>query len=180
VLVRGTEPKRIDAGATEIVAAPFEEEFPGALAIPLQPEMERIAIARRTRTATEIYFLLIESECAAAAYFSAPACPPFIRRVSITRHCESPNLKELLSHWADLVQGVDLHRGGEGRVKRRAALRFRCAARRMVLIQIQRSLWHGGENFRRIDALHVAGIDGRNYIVISQSGSHGRIRVCGG
>jgi hypothetical protein len=63
---KATEPKLIDAGATEIVAAPGvvcwleEEEFAGALAIPLQPEMERIAIARRASAATEILLLLIE------------------------------------------------------------------------------------------------------------------------
>jgi hypothetical protein len=69
-----TEPKLIDAGATEIVAAPgvvcWLDEVLGVLAIPVQPEMHRMAKSGRARPAKGIAFLAMER--AAVVYFPAP------------------------------------------------------------------------------------------------------------
>jgi hypothetical protein len=70
----GTEPKLIDAGATEIVAVAgvlcWLDAALGALVTPVQPEMDRMAENRRTRAAVGIAFL--PGELACAAHFRAP------------------------------------------------------------------------------------------------------------
>ena len=69
-----TEPKLIDAGATEIVVAPgvvcWLDEALGVLAIPEQPEMDRMAKSGRARPATRIAFLPMER--AGVVYFPTP------------------------------------------------------------------------------------------------------------
>jgi hypothetical protein len=68
VLPRATLPKLIDAGATEIVAAPdvlawLEVAF-GAPVSPVQPDMEKIAESSRIRVATRMAFLPAKLESA--------------------------------------------------------------------------------------------------------------------
>jgi hypothetical protein len=69
-----TDPKLIDAGATEIVAAPdgvcWLDEVLGVLAIPVQPEMDRVAKSRRARPAKGIALLAMERAC--VVYFPTP------------------------------------------------------------------------------------------------------------
>jgi len=69
-----TEPKLIDAGATEIVAAPgvlcWLDWLWGVLVIPMQPELHRRAKSRRTRAATGI--ALLPTELACVTHFPAP------------------------------------------------------------------------------------------------------------
>jgi hypothetical protein len=80
-----TEPKLIDTGATEIVAAAgvlgwFDEAF-GALVTPVQPELDRIAKSRRTIAAIGVAFWPVERTC--AVHFRAPLTPSFIFRYFI-------------------------------------------------------------------------------------------------
>jgi hypothetical protein len=64
----------IDAGSTEIVAAPGVLCWPDpglvALVSPMQPELDRIAKSNGTRVAKEIVFL--PTEFVKVAYFRAP------------------------------------------------------------------------------------------------------------
>ena len=75
-----TELKLIDAGATEIVAAPgvvcWLEEILGVPAIPVQPEMDRMAKSGRARPATQIILLPIER--AGVVHFPTPLNRSFI------------------------------------------------------------------------------------------------------
>jgi hypothetical protein len=69
-----TDPKLIDAGATEIVAAPgvvcWLDEVLGVLAIPVQPEMDRMAKSGRARPAKRIAFFPLERT--RVVYFPTP------------------------------------------------------------------------------------------------------------
>ena len=68
---RATEPNLIDAGSTEIVAAPGVPCWPepglAAPVRPVQPELDRIVKRRRARAAKGIAFL--PKEFVSAAYF---------------------------------------------------------------------------------------------------------------
>ncbi len=72
-----TVPKLIDAGATEIAAAPEvgalcePDAGLGAVVNPVQPEMERIAKSKRSRAAAEIAFKSTKRAC--GVFFSAPS-----------------------------------------------------------------------------------------------------------
>ena len=76
----GTEPKLIDAGATEIVAVAgvlcWLDAALGAPVSAVQPELDRIAESRRTRAATGSAFLPVELVC--AAHFRAVPDHSFI------------------------------------------------------------------------------------------------------
>jgi hypothetical protein len=67
-----TDPKRIDAGANEIVAAVVVLCWPEpgleALVRPMHPEMEIVEESRRIRAATETAFLPVESARSARSW----------------------------------------------------------------------------------------------------------------
>ena len=105
---RATEPNLIDAGSTEIVAAPGVPCWPepGLVApvSPMQPELDRIAKNRRTRAAKEIDFL--PAEFPSAAYFRAPPSH-FMYLFFIAAIVVCGPRRGLLSQWTFMGQGSE-------------------------------------------------------------------------
>ena len=81
----GTEPNLMDAGASEIAAAPgvlcWLDAGLAAPVRPIHPEVERIAENRRASAATGIAFLPVEFSC--VARFPAQRKPSFMLEVFI-------------------------------------------------------------------------------------------------
>lgn len=97
----GTEPKSMEAGATEIVAAPpvvcpFKEVL-DPTAIPVQPENDRNVKRIRISAAKEIGFLCASRKRAWIAYFSAPANTSFLAKLFIFKDCGLQLAKKLLT-----------------------------------------------------------------------------------
>lgn len=107
----GTEPNLIDAGASEIAAAPgvlcWLELVAGLAAPvrPIQPEVERIAERRRASAAAGIAFLPVEF--AGVARFPAQPNRLFMFEVFIAAIVVCAKQWDLLSQWTFEVQGSE-------------------------------------------------------------------------
>jgi hypothetical protein len=181
VLPRATDPKSIDAGAREILAAPgvfcwLDATF-DAPVNPMQPALESAAKSKMVSVTSEI--LLLPTGFACGAHFPARQNNLFLVMFVIEAivDCGQDLYYCPYGHLWD--RGTNLHLRNRCGGNRRAASRFLCVARLMDLAQRRRNLWDSGANFRRVGALDAAGINGCNYIVICLAGGNGRIHVCG-
>jgi len=105
----GTEPNLIDAGASEIAAAPgvlcwLEPVLPAPVR-PVQPEVERIAETRRASAATGTAFLPVEF--AGVARFPAQPNRLYMFEVFIAAIVVCAKQWDLLSQWTFEGQGSE-------------------------------------------------------------------------
>jgi hypothetical protein len=105
----GTEPNLIDAGASEIAAAPgvlcWLDAGLAAPVRPMHPEVERTADNRRASAATGIAFLPVEFAC--VARFPAQSNRLFMFEVFIAAIVVGAKRWDLLSQWTFEGQGSE-------------------------------------------------------------------------
>lgn len=184
VLPTGTEPKRSEAGASEIVAPVLVVcllvKLFDALVSPMQPELERIARSKIRKGTPENNFLALVSVKGCIAAFAAPQDEPCMFECFIKGILIWGNRRGLLSRGATVGQGKQPELAHFGRGKRRAAL-ITVAGRPAEIEPCtwRPDLWDVCRNFSRVGAFDSAGIDRSNYVIISRAGLDRGIHIRG-
>ena len=171
----------IDAGATEMVAVPGAVCWLVVVLLvapvsPMQPEVERIAINRKTRAAAEPAFRSAELPCLAP--YIARRNRSYVVEFFIAAIVSWHNTRGYCSngHLKYREKPGPPHRCGSTR-RATAADCLRPAER--TWLGSGPGLRDGHRNFVRESALHSAGVHGGNHVEIRLARLHSRVHVGG-